>query len=124
MLVTLPGIATADKLMQPENAESQILVTLPGISYAPIRPPGKPTRRLLSVVNSTPSSLVYRVFPSATPIVSSLRHPANAPAPMFATLSGMITDVKASQSSKARCPMLKTPFERVTEVNPPQPENV
>ena len=40
MLVTLEGIVTAVSPVQPENAESPMLVTLEGIVTAPMMPAG------------------------------------------------------------------------------------
>ena len=58
MLVTLSGIVTPVSLLQPRNALSPMLVTLVGIEYSPVFPAGQHSKRVMSILNKTPSKLL------------------------------------------------------------------
>ena len=58
MLVTLVGIVTLIRPRQPENAKSPMLVTLLGIIYDPSLPAGYVFKTVRLLLNKTPSTLL------------------------------------------------------------------
>jgi hypothetical protein len=69
--------------------------------YAPVMPPGYCKSIVLSLLNSTPPSLLKFGLFASTFIVVSLLQLLNATLLMFATLFGMFIEVSSVQPPKA-----------------------
>ena len=118
--------------MQPEKADSPILVTDEGIviEVKPLNPEHKfdgirstlsPNVKVLIFVqleNGKPFDEQFRTFhvTEVKPV-----QPSKAALPILVTPSGIVTEVKPVQSLKASSPILVTDEGIVTEVKPVQP---
>src|SRR6266852_5192285 len=77
-------------------------------------------RKVLSLLNRTPSAELKAVFGGSTMIEGSLRLPANGLAPMEVTLAGILTLVIKPQFQNAPVSMLTTLLGIVRLVSPGQ----
>ena len=59
MVVTLAGMVMLLRLLQPENASDPIVVTLAGMENTPLIPGGQTISMVFSLLYSTPSWLLY-----------------------------------------------------------------
>ena len=97
MLVTLEGMATAVRLVQPANAQPAMFVTPEGIASSPESPPGQAARVLPSLLRSRRSTMAYDGLPGSTLMLTRLPQYANALSPMLVTLEGIVTAVRFEQ---------------------------
>ena len=96
MLVTLSGIVTDVRPVQPEKAAYPTLVTLSGI-VTDVRP-------------VQPEKALFPILVTLSGIVTDVRpeQPEKAAYPTLVTLSGIVTDVRPEQPEKADFPTLVT----------------
>ena len=95
MLVTLFGIVMLVRLLQPENARSLMLVTLPSVGMMLVWQPE--IKVLVAVsIRQFPAEW-YFVFFASTVMLVRLVHPENTPLPMLVTLFGIVIPVRPSQ---------------------------
>ena len=112
MLVTLSGIITLVRFVQPENAD-------PPIPRTPVR------FKLPESESIYPTAQLSTNFTPGIVAVSKREalQPENAEDPMLVTLSGIAMLVSPLQPENAQSPMLVTLPGIVTLVSPLQPEN-
>ena len=120
MVVTLVGMVTEVRLRQDWNAEAPIEVTLEGIVYVSVLPPGYWMRVVKTLLNKTPPALAYAGFEAATERLVMAVQELNALLPMVVMLEGIATDVSLEQPKNAESPMVVTLAGMVTEVRPEQ----
>ena len=97
-------IALKEKLVrleQPLKALFPMLVTLLGIAYVPIFPPGYCIRIVLSLLNNTPFIEEKLGLSDTTSIAVKPEQKPKAELPMLVTLLGISTEVKPVQPEKA-----------------------
>ena len=108
MLVTPLGIAMLVRLLQPQKADSPMLVTLDGMIVFI-----HPTISVfvdVSIIALHSSRLSYTGFSAATLMLVKLLQSSNAASPMLVTLDGISTLVRLLQPKQASSPMLVTPL--------------
>jgi hypothetical protein len=97
MLVTLFGMVILVRLVQPQKASYPILVTLFGmVKEAPVFPLGYVCNNVLFLLYNTPSSDEYALLSAATFIARRLLL-LKVLCPMLVTLLGMVTLVRLVQ---------------------------
>jgi hypothetical protein len=114
MLVTLLGMVTLARLVQPIKVASQMLVTLLGMVKVPFLPPGYDIKVVLFLLYKIPLSEEYALLLLSVFIALRLSQKPKAPLPMLVTLSGMVTLARLAQKAKAPSPMLVTLFGMIT----------
>ena len=79
---------------------------------------------MLNLVNAHPLNAPESIFVTEprSSISESFVQPANALAPIVETVEGIVTEVRLEQLLKALALIVSTPSERITVVNPVQPE--
>ena len=111
MLVTLSGIATDVRPLQPLNAPSATPLTfsiIRSLGQSELQPTIHPSTRLR---------------PFIVVVSYSNGHPSNASNPILVTLSGIITDVRPLQPENVLSQMNITPFGIVTDIRLLQSRN-
>ena len=130
MLVTLLGIVTEVRPLQPENDFSPILVTLPGILIeATFVFPSKKCEGITST--SFPIVTVFietgnwqeATFMTLYLRSTKLSQLENAPGPILVTLLGIMIEVRPLHLQNAKSSILVTLLGIVTEVSPQQSLN-